>query len=122
MIFVLTNSADPDEMLYFIRVCTVCQNACYQLTLFILDTGKQVRTLANGERPLKYKMDNSVLLVSICMGQSIRMKRINNSSDYCWKYHDCFMDTFYIVLPDIEYNMILVKPADICTGLDKQNF
>ena len=29
--------------------------------------------------PVKYKMDNSIFIVSICMGYSIRMKRINNT-------------------------------------------
>ena len=28
--------------------------------------------------PLKYKMDNSILNVSMCMGKSTRMKRVNN--------------------------------------------
>ena len=27
--------------------------------------------------PLKYKVDNSIRLVSICMGYSIKMKRVN---------------------------------------------
>ena len=31
--------------------------------------------------PLKYKTDNSILLVSICMRQHIRMKRVNNNRE-----------------------------------------
>ena len=30
--------------------------------------------------PLKYKIDNSKLIVSIWMGESIRMKRVNSAS------------------------------------------
>ena len=38
--------------------------------------------------PLKYKMDNSIFIVSICMGKSIRMKKVRHELhrfDYCFE-------------------------------------
>ena len=61
------------------------------LTLFIMDTSEEVlwqtfKTLFAMNKsfveiltgnPLKCKMDNSILIVTICMGYFIRMKRVN---------------------------------------------
>ena len=59
----LANSEDPNAMMYSIRVFTVCLEKTQS-------SGTEIH------HPLKYKIDNRKLLVSICIVKSIRVKRV----------------------------------------------
>ena len=58
-------------MLHFIMVCTVCLDQ----TIIIERNVLKFRNLTCD--PLKCKMDKSMLIVALCMGKLIRMKRTN---------------------------------------------
>ena len=59
-------------MLHFIRVYTVY----YDYKAFRDQNTSYIGNSASD--PLKYTMDSPVLIVSICMGKSIRIQRVNN--------------------------------------------
>ena len=68
------NSEDPDEMQH---------NAAFHQDLHCLlrlkqpsGTDKHHDLETSTGDPLKYKMDNSILIVSICMGKSTRIQRV----------------------------------------------
>ena len=71
----MANSEDPDEMQH---------NAAFhqdQHCLLRLKQPSETEIHDNFENsigdPLKCKMDNPTLMVSICMGKSIRIQRVN---------------------------------------------
>ena len=73
----LSNSEDPDEMQH---------NAAFHLGLHCLLTLNKPSLAeihhnfkTSTRYPLKYKMGNPILIVSICMGKSIRIQRVNLS-------------------------------------------
>ena len=73
----LANSKDPDEMLH---------NASFHQSLHCLIRLKQpsgTEIYHNLETstcvPLKYKLDNAIIIVSICMGKTIRTQRVNTN-------------------------------------------
>ena len=78
---ILANSEDPDEMQH---------NAAFHQGLHCLLRLKQpsaTEIYGNFKiltcDPFKLRMDKSMLIASICMGKSIRMKRVNVLR---WKY------------------------------------
>ena len=68
----LSNSEDPDEMQH---------NVAFHQAKILKNLQGQKYIHEKLETstcdPLKYKMGNPILIVSICMGKSIRIQRVN---------------------------------------------
>ena len=79
----LTNSEDPDEMQH---------NAAFHQGLHCLlrlkqPSGTEIHHYSETStcEPFKYTMDNPILIVSICMGKSIRIQRVNQCGENKFK-------------------------------------
>ena len=70
----LANSEDPDEMQHN----AAFHQGLHYLLGFKYSSGTEIhQNLENSFcEPLKYAMGSSILIVSICMGKSIRIRRV----------------------------------------------
>ena len=72
---ILANSEDPDEMQHH----AAFHQGLHCLLRLIQYSGTKVQNYLeiSTRDPLKYIIDNPILIVLICMGKSIRIQRIN---------------------------------------------
>ena len=77
----LANSEDSDEMQHYAAFHLGLH--CLLRLKLPLGTELHYNLETSTYDPLKYKMGNPILIISICMGKSIRIQRVYDSSSNC---------------------------------------
>ena len=71
---------------HFVRVCTVCFDKS-KFSLKERHHNLEISTI----HPLEYKMNNSILIVLIYLGRTIKMKKVNSSPP--WEIFPAFLSS-----------------------------